>query len=884
MRLSGCASAVLTVTAQISALAMASARNSARKRASGLCGSLTEYGRNILTSDVGRIGSVLSRAARAHHLLKSWLGTADRCVTVLTLGDHVPTAEERLAILDDVLTEAVGKGLMQLDPGDGSLDGRTVSLEGRPRVNFGSCSYLGLELDQRMKDATIDAVIRYGTQFSSSRAYMSSPQYLELEALLGELFGGHVVATPTTSLGHLAALPVLVESTDGVILDHQVHASVQVAANQLRLKGTTVELIRHNDMEKLEAMIERLAPDHGHVWYMADGVYSMFADFAPFDELRALLDRHPQLWLYLDDSHGVGWAGTHGRGPALEALGGHPRVVAANSLNKSFAAAGGALVLPNEEMRRKVRTAGGPMIFSCPIQPPLLGAAIQSAKIHLSDELPQMQAALRERVRLFNDLCEEFCIPLASTELTPIRYVPIGLPVVTHDVLRQLLDDGYYTNFGTFPAVPMKHAGVRITLTLHHTAEDIRGVVESLARHVPAALARGGEAAQRRHEKVTGELGGAALTLERHRSADALNEREWDALLGERGTFTVDGLRFLERAFAGGERPEDAWDFHYYVVRDRAGKAVLATFFTAALWKDDMLSSAVVSEAVEQRRAEDPYFLTSTTFAMGSLLTEGDHLYLDRNADWKGALDLLMGAVSEDARAAGAGTIVFRDLYAADLELAEAIRERGYVKTTLPASLVYEPVDGGDEEWMARLTSKQRTHQRRWVLPFDEAFEARFIRGGAECELGDEELDHLYALYRAVHARGRDLNVFALPKSFLREIMRHEAWELMTLTFKETGEVVGFGVLFVGARHYAPMVIGLDYRYVGTHSLYRQMMRNALRRARAHGSKRVLLGMGATLEKKRFGAHVQERVAFAQTNDHYSAELLAAIASDARSN
>ena len=72
--------------------------------------------------------------------------------------------------------------------------------------------------------------------------------------------------------------------------------------------------------------------------------------------------------------------------------------------------------------------------------------------------------------------------------------------------------------------------------------------------------------------------------------------------------------------------------------------------------------AAEVSELVEQRRAEDPYYLTSTTFAMGSLLTEGDHLYLDRNADWKGALDLLMAAVSEHAKAAGAGTIVLRDL------------------------------------------------------------------------------------------------------------------------------------------------------------------------------------------------------------------------------
>ena len=113
---------------------------------------------------------------------------------------------------------------------------------------------------------------------------------------------------------------------------------------------------------------------------MADGVYSMFADLAPFDELAALLDRHAQLHLYIDDSHGVGWAGTHGRGPALEALGMHPRLIVAASLNKSFAAAGGAIVFPDPELRRRVRTAGGPMIFSGPIQPPLLGAAIESAR------------------------------------------------------------------------------------------------------------------------------------------------------------------------------------------------------------------------------------------------------------------------------------------------------------------------------------------------------------------------------------------------------------------------------------------------------------------------------------------------------------------------
>ena len=277
----------------------------------------------------------------------------------------------------------------------------------------------------------------------------------------------------------------------------------------------------------------------------------MFADLAPFDELRELLDRHEQLHLYIDDSHGVGWAGKHGRGPALDALGGHPRVIAACSLNKSFAAAGGAIVFPDAEMRRKVRTAGGPMIFSGPIQPPLLGAAIAvRARSTSPTSCRVLQAALRERVELFTDLADEFCIPLASRDVTPIRYVPLGLPASTHDVIQHLLDDGFYTNLGTFPAVPMKHAGVRMTLTLHHTLDDIRALVESLAAPRP-----GGARARRRGRPAPAREGRRRarppLTLEHHRSAARSTRPSGTALLGERGTFTVDGLRFLERAFAG---------------------------------------------------------------------------------------------------------------------------------------------------------------------------------------------------------------------------------------------------------------------------------------------------------------------------------------------
>jgi hypothetical protein len=167
------------------------------------------------------------------------------------------------------------------------------------------------------------------------------------------------------------------------------------------------------------------------------------------------------------------------------------------------------------------------------------------------------------------------------------------------------------------------------------------------------------------------------------------------------------------------------------------------------------------------------------------------------------------------------------------------------------------------------------------VLPYDGAYDVEFLGLGGRVP-SDEELAHLYSLYLNVQRRGLDLNTFPLPRTVFRDMLAHDSWELMTLRLKENGQVVAFGAHFAGARHYAPMVVGLDYDYVRSHGAYRQALRQALLRGRALRAKRVLLGMGATFEKARFGAHVQRRMAFAQASDHYAAEQLAALAADAR--
>jgi len=387
----------------------------------------------------------------------------------------------RLRLVDDAVTDAIARGIGHLIAEDAELGGRLVTLHGRPHVNFGSCSYLGLETDPRLKDAACDAVARYGVQFASSRAYVSCPPYAELERLLQAMFGAPLVVAQTTTLAHFAALPILIGSEDAVVCDQLVHNSVQAVLPTLKAAGTTCRFVRHSRIDKLDRLVGALAQRHRRVWYLADGVYSMHGDLAPLAALEDLLARHDRLSLYIDDAHGVSWAGTHGRGTVLGDGPPPQRTVMVASLAKAFSAGGAVLVFPDAETARLVRACGSTMIFSGPLQPALLGAGIASARVHLSSEIADRQATLMDRIRLFNELAAARGIPLATTAATPIRFVEIGDTDATCRMTADLMRDGFFINTAVFPAVSQGRGGLRIALTLHQTADDIRGLIDAIA-------------------------------------------------------------------------------------------------------------------------------------------------------------------------------------------------------------------------------------------------------------------------------------------------------------------------------------------------------------------------------------------------------------------
>ncbi|MCU0450152.1 MAG: aminotransferase class I/II-fold pyridoxal phosphate-dependent enzyme [Bernardetiaceae bacterium] len=377
---------------------------------------------------------------------------------------------------------AASQQVIHLSTQDEYLDGRTITVNGQVMTNFGSCSYLGLELHPDIKAGAVEAAHRFGAVFSSSRSYTQLGLFAEVEDLLSQIYNGPTLVATCVTMGHLGVLPAIIEANDALIMDQQVHASVQMAV--ATIKGTnpnqTVEKIKHSNLAMLENRIAKLSATHDKIWYLIDGVYSMFGDGAPLSQILELLDRHPNLYLYCDDAHGMSWTGRHGAGYFRQHCHYHAKVVLASSLSKAFGASGGAFVFPTEAMKQRVRLLGGTFIFTIPLAPPMLGACLASARIHLSPEITTLQKALQARISHFVEAARALHLPLVGSADTPIQFVGIGKTEAAVDVAKRLQMRGLYMNMSGYPIVPPGKAGLRITITNHQTFQDLTDLAQAI--------------------------------------------------------------------------------------------------------------------------------------------------------------------------------------------------------------------------------------------------------------------------------------------------------------------------------------------------------------------------------------------------------------------
>lgn len=801
--------------------------------------------------------------------------------------------------IGDFILNAKKEHLVHLYTEGTFFDGRQIQIQGKRLFHFGTTGYLGLEQDQRLKEAAIEAIQQYGTQFPLSKTYLSFVIYKELEECLQKIYRRPIVVTKNSTLAHIGVIPTVVRDEDAFILDQQVHASVQNASQLLKARGIPVPLVKHNDMGMLEDTIKRLRNTHRNIWYAADGVYSMFGDVVPLDQLLVLMDKYPQLHLYLDDVHGMSWAGKNGAGYVMSQLKELPeRIIVVGTLSKSFGASGSVVAFGDPHLYEAFRIFGGPQTFSAQLEPASVAAALASAKIHLSDEIYTLQEELKEKVRYCNQLIKESSLPLIQENVCPVHFIGAALPSLAYNFARRLMNDGYYINVAIFPAVPVKNAGIRFTISRHNQKEEIKGLVAAMRHHYPLALAEENftlpqvrksfklapikEDAPECFPSLQAAEKENGLQLQLATSIREINTKEWNDLLGERGTYDWEGLRFFEEVFTSGKDEEKNWKFIYLLIRDAQARVVLATFFTVAIWKDDLLAPAAVSEQMEARRKElnDSNYMTSRVLGMGSAITDGDHLYLDKShPDRLGALHLFSRELDRLKERYDCSMVLLRDIEANDRELNSFFHAQGFFKVDLPESTLIEKPDwASPEEYLQQLSAKNRSHIRKDVLKFQE-----FYTVENKEKLTRPEIKRAYQLYLEVSKFNLALNNLEFPFELFEKMNDHPQWEFITFRLKnslmETGEdpLIGVAFTYKTSESYCGALLGMDYKYALDYKLYKQILYAATMRARSLNKKRIYLGLTSAQEKRKFGARLIPRVGYVQTTDNFKLELLESI-------
>ncbi len=793
-----------------------------------------------------------------------------------------------LDTVNEVFTDAKQEGVLHLYAEGESFNGRTIGVKNRSLFHFGTTGYLGLEQDIRLKEAAIDAIRKYGTQFPLSKSYISNPLYRRLEEKVNEMYGHPIIITKNSTLGHIGVIPSAVKDQDAIILDHQVHWSVQSAAKILKNRSVPIDMIRHNDLNMLEDKIKRYSDQRKKIWYMADGIYSMYGDFAPISDLMALSQKYPQLNFYFDDVHGMSWIGKNGTGYVLSELGElSENILLFGTLSKTFGASGAVLVCSNTKMYHEIKTFGGPLTFSAQLEPASIAAATASADIHLSPEIYTLQQELRERVAYFNELLQQTDLPLIDENISPVFYIGTGMPKTGYNFVNRLMNEGFYVNLGIFPAVPVKNTGVRITISRHNQKEEIKGLVEAMIHHFPKALEDTHTNNGRVFQAFKLELKQKEVPLKlthdnklRVQLADSIidiDKQLWNNLLGEKGVFDWEGLKFLEESFSGNSQMEHNWEFRYLIIYDQEQKPILATFMTVGLWKDDMLAAVGASQSIEEERKNDPYYLTSKVLSLGSLFTEGEHLYIATEHPQKlQALNLLVQTLEKLENILKAKMIVLRD-FREDQDIHNYLQGQGFVRVQMPESCSIElPKDETLETYISRLSSRNRKHLRKEILKIEDLLEIQILQNA-----NIEQLEQIGELYSNVHQNNLGLNTFSFPYKLFGNMWVHPNWEFITIAPKdEPKKMIGVMLCYRNIHNtYVPAFVGMNYDYLEEYHIYRQLLFQTIKRAIELKCSHIALGLTAGFEKRKLGATLYNTYAYIQTADNYTLELMGILES-----
>ena len=125
-------------------------------------------------------------------------------------------------------------------------------------LDFASCNYLGLDLDNEMDFTVSNEIDKWGVHPSWCRLVASPDIYNQLEDRIAKLIGTEAcVIFPTVTLISIGVLPVLVGKSGVLLLDKSGHETMYEGAKIARDNGATLESFAQGDFDTLEQLLKK---------------------------------------------------------------------------------------------------------------------------------------------------------------------------------------------------------------------------------------------------------------------------------------------------------------------------------------------------------------------------------------------------------------------------------------------------------------------------------------------------------------------------------------------------------------------------------------------------------------------------------------------------
>lgn len=346
-----------------------------------------------------------------------------------------------------------------------SRDGRTVTVDGRPYLDFSSNDFLGLGRNQRLAEDMRQRCLRGCGAGASRLVSGTSVSTLEAEAALARHFGYEsCLILGSGFLANLTLIATLFSSEHVLALDKRVHTSLMAGVVHSRAAFHT---FRHNTLSHLEKIL-RTQPVTA---VLTESLFSMDADSPDFSRLRALKEEFNFLSI-IDEAHAFGVLGPQGRG-----LGRSLADVAVGTLGKAFGLFG-AFILGPQAVRDYLIHFGQGFIYTTAL-PPWHGDMVL-AMLDQVVQADERRRHLRDLSRIGRAMLDEIGLEVRGPH--HILAVHVGDERQSLALSTALRDQGILVFAARYPTVPLGRAMLRVCLSSDHTVSDLERLRDALIK------------------------------------------------------------------------------------------------------------------------------------------------------------------------------------------------------------------------------------------------------------------------------------------------------------------------------------------------------------------------------------------------------------------